>query len=295
MRVIRACREMGIATVAVYSDADRSALHVRQADEAYLLGPAPSRESYLRIDRVLAVAQEGRGRRHPPRLRLPRRERRLRPRLRGSGNHLHRPPRRDHRAHGREDLGPAGRGGGGGTRGAGDPRARDRSRRHPRRGLPHRLPADAQGRGGGRGQGPAPRGPGRRPRGRPGPGPERGPERLRRRQRLPREGHRPPPAHRDPGPGRQPRQRGPPLRARVLHPAPSPEGHRGEPVALPHRRPARAHGRARHRPREARGLRERGDHRVPGRPGPQALLPRDEHPPAGGASRSPSWSPARTS
>ena len=58
VRIIRACREMGIATVAVYSDADRSALHVRQADEAYLLGPAPSRDSYLRIDRVLAVAQK---------------------------------------------------------------------------------------------------------------------------------------------------------------------------------------------------------------------------------------------
>ena len=57
VRVIRACREMGIHTVAVYSEADRSALHVRLADEAYLLGPAPSRDSYLRIDRLLEVAQ----------------------------------------------------------------------------------------------------------------------------------------------------------------------------------------------------------------------------------------------
>src|SRR5262245_23374589 len=56
VRVIRACREMGLQAVAVYSEADRSALHVRQADEAYLLGPAPSRESYLRIDRLLEVA-----------------------------------------------------------------------------------------------------------------------------------------------------------------------------------------------------------------------------------------------
>jgi acetyl-CoA carboxylase biotin carboxylase subunit len=56
VRIIRACREMGIATVAVYSDADRPALHVRRADEAYRLGPAPSGESYLRIDRVLDVA-----------------------------------------------------------------------------------------------------------------------------------------------------------------------------------------------------------------------------------------------
>src|ERR1043166_8116688 len=55
VRVIRACREMDISTVAVYSEADASALHVRLADEAYLLGPAPSVESYLRIERVLAA------------------------------------------------------------------------------------------------------------------------------------------------------------------------------------------------------------------------------------------------
>src|SRR5271167_1918014 len=57
LRVIRACREMGIATVAVYSDADRGALHVLHADEAYRLGPAPAAESYLRGDLILDVAQ----------------------------------------------------------------------------------------------------------------------------------------------------------------------------------------------------------------------------------------------
>lgn len=57
-RVIRACREMKIATVAVYSDADRGALHVRMADEAYRIGPAPSSESYLRWDTIIEVAKE---------------------------------------------------------------------------------------------------------------------------------------------------------------------------------------------------------------------------------------------
>src|SRR6202161_2084519 len=57
VRVLRACREMGIATVAVYSDVDRAALHVRKADEAYPIGPAPAAESYLRMDKILEVAQ----------------------------------------------------------------------------------------------------------------------------------------------------------------------------------------------------------------------------------------------
>jgi len=57
VRVIRACREMGIRTVAVFSEADRAALHVRLADEALPIGPAPSRESYLRVDRVLDAAR----------------------------------------------------------------------------------------------------------------------------------------------------------------------------------------------------------------------------------------------
>jgi acetyl-CoA carboxylase biotin carboxylase subunit len=57
VRVERACRELGIRTTAVFSDVDRRALHVRLADEAYPIGPAPSRESYLCIDKLLDVAR----------------------------------------------------------------------------------------------------------------------------------------------------------------------------------------------------------------------------------------------
>ncbi|HWZ56042.1 MAG TPA: acetyl-CoA carboxylase biotin carboxylase subunit [Verrucomicrobiae bacterium] len=57
VRIARACREMGILSAAVFSDADRAALHVRLADEAYRAGPAPSRESYLRIDKLMEIAR----------------------------------------------------------------------------------------------------------------------------------------------------------------------------------------------------------------------------------------------
>jgi acetyl-CoA carboxylase, biotin carboxylase subunit len=57
VRIIRACRELGIPSVAVFSEADRASLHVRLADEAYPIGPAPSRESYLRIDKLIDVAR----------------------------------------------------------------------------------------------------------------------------------------------------------------------------------------------------------------------------------------------
>src|ERR1700676_2271682 len=57
VRILRACRELGIRSVAVFSDVDRKSLHVRLADEAYPIGPAPSRESYLCIDKLMDVAR----------------------------------------------------------------------------------------------------------------------------------------------------------------------------------------------------------------------------------------------
>ncbi len=58
IRVMRACEEMGIATVAVYSELDRDALHAKRADESFLIGPGPAAESYLVIDKIIEVAKE---------------------------------------------------------------------------------------------------------------------------------------------------------------------------------------------------------------------------------------------
>ncbi|PSR01989.1 MAG: biotin carboxylase, partial [Bacteroidetes bacterium SW_11_45_7] len=58
LRILRSAKEMGIATVAVFSEADRNAPHVRFADEAVHLGPAPSKDSYLKTDKIIEVCKE---------------------------------------------------------------------------------------------------------------------------------------------------------------------------------------------------------------------------------------------
>ena len=58
IRVMRACREMGITSIAIYSEADKDALFAKYADEAFFIGPAPAAESYLNIKRIIEVAKE---------------------------------------------------------------------------------------------------------------------------------------------------------------------------------------------------------------------------------------------
>ena len=78
VRVVRTLRELGMRGAAIYSDADRLGLHVLLADEAYRIGPPPSRESYLDGEEIVRAGGRDRRRRDPPGLRLPVRERRLR-------------------------------------------------------------------------------------------------------------------------------------------------------------------------------------------------------------------------
>ena len=259
---MRALDELGIASVAVYSEADRDALHVRRAGEAYLLGPGPAagvlsgRRQAARGDR--AVRRRG----GAPRLRLPRRERRVRARARGGGHRVHRPARPAIEAMGsktraRELMQAAGVPIVPGTtepvETVDDARARRGDRlsgrgqgrgRRRRQGLPRRArAATARGRLRGRGA--------------------RGREVLLRPDRLPRALPARPAPRRGAGAGRRARQRHPPRRARLLDPAPPPEADRG--VARARSSTTRcASGSARSRPRpRARSATRRGNDRGP--------------------------------
>ncbi len=231
MRVVRALRELGIASVATYSDADRGSLAVRLADEAATCGTFSFRGK-LPADRP----HDRRGQTpwrgsDSPRLRIPQRERGIRGGLRNSRDRIHRPARGCHPQARFENCGSAighrrGRSGGAGNR------ARFiRMGGSPRCGAHTRLSRAAQSVGGRRRQGDAPGG--QRIRAAIGVSGcrERSRTRLRQQRGVYRKAGGRAAAHRNPDPGRSSRPPDSSGRARVFHPAAPSKGDRGMPVA----------------------------------------------------------------
>ena len=229
IRVFRTLREMGIASVAVYSETDRDALFVRHADEAYLLGPGLAAETYLNVPRILEIARRGRRGRRAPRLRVPGRERGLRP---GAGARRRRVDRAAGRRHRRDGLqGPRaaahGRGRGARSSPASPSRwptwaPRARSRRRSATPWRSRPPPAAAARAS---AWPLRRRISRRLRGRRAGGRAL----LRRRRGLPRALPARAAPRGDPDPGRRPWLMHLAGGARLLDPAPPPEADRGDP------------------------------------------------------------------
>ena len=283
-RVIKTARKMGIKTVAVYSDADRDALHVEMADEAVHIGPPPAAQSYLLIDKIVeACKATGAQAVHPGYGFLSEREA-FPIALQKAGIVFIGPNPKAIAAMGDkiESKKAAAK-----RQGLDRPRLHGRDRRREARGQDRRrdrLSGDDQGLRRRRRQGHAHRleqGRGRR---RLQLLAQRGQGELRRRSHVHREVHRQSAPHRDPAHRRQARQRHLPRRARMLDPAPQPEGDRGSAVAAPRREDAPRDGRAGGRAGQGGRLRFRRHRGVRRRPGQELLLPRDEYAPAGRAS-----------
>ncbi len=230
-RVIRTAKAMGLRTVAVYSEADRDAMHVAMADEAVLLGPARARDSYLNIERVIEAARKTRRRGRASRLRLSVRERRIRAGLPRCGTGIRRPDRRHDQGDGFEVGLENADGAGRRAAGAG------LSRRSPGRGdagegrRQNRLSGSGQGVRRRRRARHAHRAFGRRACGRHRQRQARGQGRLRRRSHADREIRRKPAPHRGADHRRQPRQSAVAVRARMHLAAAASEGDRGSAVA----------------------------------------------------------------
>ena len=246
LRIQRACRELGIPTVAVHSTADTDAMHVRLADESVCIGPPSARDSYLNIPAIPVGRRCHRNRRDPPGLWLPLGERAVRRDGRGARHDVHRPLPRAHPHDGRQDRGQSGDGVAGRAAGAGFRRRRRRHGRGARGGGPHRLSRAGEGSGGWRrarhegGAG------GRGTGGGLDRGPHRGAHRLRRRCSLYREVPRPSPAYRAAGDGGCARQRGAFRRARLQPAAAAPEAAGGSRLPGADRHGAGQPGRRRH-------------------------------------------------
>ena len=282
-RVIRTARRLGIRCIAVCSDADEGALHVAMADEAFRIGPAPARESYLDIEAILGAAERGRADAIHPGYGFLSENAEFAEACAARGIVFVGPPAEAIRAmgskseakrlmeaagvplvpgyHGAEPVAGTAAARGRGHRMAGAPqgvRGRRRARHaggRTRRGL-RRRPRGGEARGGGRFRG------------------------RRDAHRALRHGAA---ARRGPGVRGPARELRAPLRARLLGAAPAPEGDRGG--ARPgrgRRSPSRdVRGGARGRPRHR--LRGGGHRRVPARPGRRVLVHGDEHPAPGRA------------
>ena len=272
---MRTCRRLGVRTIAVYSDADARALHVRLADAAYRIGPAPASESYLSDEAILEVAARRRCGGDPSWLRLSGRKRRVRPgrawtrAWRGSARRRRRCARLATRRAPRRwpnntacPCCPA-------TTATTSRRPRCSTRR------PDRLPGDDQGERRRRRARHARRRGARRLRRRAGAAPARGAASFGDDRVLLERYVAPPAPRRGPDPRRPARPRRAPRRTRVQHPAAPPEADRGEPVTGRRRGLREAMGEAaRHvwRARPGTGTRARssscstndGDVRLPG-------------------------------